>query len=81
MALDTPQGPTSSQWTISVNSVLVVGEYPVPFEIKAMPDNPDADGVLETVQKMVDLISSSPDFVVTYAQRTYGYTQRILPTT
>jgi hypothetical protein len=80
MPLNAPEGPSASQWSINVNSVLLIGEYPVPFRIEATPDNPDADGVLETIQKMIDLIDSSPDFTVNYAQRSYTYTQRVTPT-
>jgi len=80
MPLGTPEGPTASQWTINAVSDLRVGEYPVPFEIKAMPDNPDADGVYEIIQRFIDLIDSSPDFQVTYANRSYGYQQRVTPT-
>jgi hypothetical protein len=80
MPLGTPQGPTQSQWTINATSVLTVGEYTVPFEIKATPDDPDADGVEEIVQRLVDLIDSSEHFTVNYAGRSYGYQQRMTPT-
>jgi hypothetical protein len=80
MPLDTPEGPTQSQWTIRAASTSYVGEYTVPFEIKAVPDNPDADGVYEIVQRLIDLLDSSDDFRVTYATRAYGYQQRITPT-
>ncbi|MGI5443832.1 hypothetical protein ACQEV4_42770 [Streptomyces shenzhenensis] len=80
MALGTPVGPTQSQWTITAVSVLTVGQYTVPFEIRAVPDNPDADGVEAVVQKFVDLIAASGDFTVSYAGRTYGYQQRMTPT-
>lgn len=80
MSLGTPQGPSASVWTINAVSVLAVGEYPVPFEIRALPDNPDADGVSEVIQKFVDLIDGSPDFQVSYAGRTYTYQERMTPT-
>jgi hypothetical protein len=81
MPLSTPDGPQSSQWLINAASILMVGEYPVTFEIRPTPDNPDADGVSEAIQKFVDLIDTSPDFTVNYAGRTYNYQQRMTPTT
>lgn len=80
MPLDTPTGPSQSQWTINATSVLTVGEYTVPFEIKATPDDPDAPGVEPIIQRLVDLIDSSEHFTVTYAGRSYGYQQRMTPT-
>lgn len=80
MPLSDPDGPTSSQWTINAVSVQAIGEYAVPFEIRPMPDNPDADGVEEVIQRFVDHIAASPDFKVTYAGRTYAYQQRMTPT-
>jgi hypothetical protein len=80
MALGAPQGPTQSAWKISVASVLTVGEYPVPFEITAVPDNPDDPAVIAVIQKFVDFLNSSDDFRVTVATRTYAYTERMTPT-
>jgi len=80
MPLGTPEGPTQSQWTLNAVSVLRVGEYPVPFEIRALPDNPDADGVYEIIQRFIDLIDASDDFQMSHATRTYTHIQRITPT-
>ncbi|MGW1796957.1 hypothetical protein ACWCQN_13320 [Streptomyces sp. NPDC001984] len=80
MPLGTPQGPTQSQWKITATSLLLIGEYPVSFDITALADNPDDPGVAETVQKFVDLIAASQDFKVNVATRAYSYTERMTPT-
>ncbi|MEU9972356.1 hypothetical protein [Streptomyces sp. NPDC051014] len=79
MPLGTPQGPTQSRWTVTANSVALVGDYPVSFDVVATTDNPDADGVPEIVQTFVDLIDQSPDFKLASATRSYGYTEQLTP--
>jgi hypothetical protein len=80
MPLGTPEGPTASQWKVTVNSVDSAGDYPVTFSVEATTDNPDAPGVSGIVQQFVDLIASSPKFRLLSATRSYGYSETMTPT-
>lgn len=79
MPLGTPQGPSQSQWKVTANSVVLVGDYPVSFDATVATDNPDADGVADIVQQFVDLIAKSPDFRLVSASRSYGYSEQMTP--
>lgn len=80
MPLGTPVGPSQSQWKISADSVERVAEYPVTFSVTVSTDNIDAVGVPDVVQKFVDLIASSPAFVLRSAARTTVYAESMTPT-
>lgn len=80
MPLGTPEGPTASQWKITVNSTDSAGDYPVVFSVDATSDNPDAPGVSDIVQKFVDMINASPSFRLMSATRSYGYSEQMTPT-
>lgn len=80
MPLGNPEGPTQSQWTVAVGSVVHIGDYPVTFNITATTDNPDAPEVPAIVQTFVDMIAGSKDFQVYSAARTYSFSEQITPT-
>ena len=79
MPLGPPQGPSQSQWQIAADSIVMIGDYPVRFNVAATTDNPDADGVADIVQKFVDLVAGSADFKMISASRSYTYSQPITP--
>lgn len=80
MPLGTPEGPTASQWKLAANSVDVVADYTVAFNVTATTDNPDAPGVAAIVQKFVDMIAASSQFQLMSATRSYSYSEPITPT-
>lgn len=80
MPLGTPQGPSQAQWKIIADSVERVAEYPVTFTTVVSTDNIDAEGVPAVVQQYVDLIASSPNFVLRSAARTSTYAESMTPT-
>ncbi|MFD3498775.1 hypothetical protein [Streptomyces sp. NPDC058678] len=80
MPLSSPEGPYQARYTVSANSVDKIGEYPVTFDVAVSTDNIDAEGVPEVVQQFVDLIASSPDFVLRSAGRTSTYSESMTPT-
>lgn len=80
MALGEAQGPSQTKWTISADSVDRVAEYPVTFTVTVSTDNLDDPAVTTVVQKFVDLLASSPQFVLRTAARTSLYAEPMTPT-
>jgi hypothetical protein len=80
MPLGNPEGPTASQWKVTVGSTDMAGDYPVTFEAVATADNPDAPEVAGIVQKFVDMVNASGSFRLLSAERTYSYSEAITPT-
>ncbi len=80
MPLGNPQGPSQAKWTITADSVNRVAEYPLTFTTVVSTDNIDAPGVPAIVQAFVDLIASSPTFVLRSAGRTSTYSESMTPT-
>ncbi|MFE7273048.1 hypothetical protein [Streptomyces sp. NPDC057623] len=80
MPLGSPEGPTQSQWKVSARSVDRVGDYPVEIAVSLSVDNPDDPAMAPIVQKLVDLIAGSPDFLLSSAARSYSYSESMTPT-
>lgn len=80
MPLGEPVGPSQTQWTISADSIDKVTGYPVTFTATVFTDNLDDPAVTPVVQKFVDLVDSSPEFVLRSAARTSSYAESMTPT-
>ncbi|KMS68407.1 hypothetical protein ACZ91_66900 [Streptomyces regensis] len=80
MPLSPPEDLGHSAWAVQIRHTSIVAGYPVHFQAVLDTEIPDHPDVIAIVQKFVDVLDSSPEFVVWRAVRTYPRTQLMTPT-
>lgn len=80
MTLEAPQDTPDFAFEIIGHSVENVGDYTVEYQMTMQTDNNGSPAALAIVQKMVDLLAASPDFVLSSALRRHTRTEPISPT-
>lgn len=75
-----PQGPSGHQYSLTFDSVAQIdGYYPVKFQVSVSTEYVGNEAVPGIVQSFVDMVSASPDFVLSSAVRRTQYTENLTP--
>lgn len=80
MAYSTPTATGNRAYQLNVQSVQPVGDYYVHITCTATTDDMNSDVLASIFQKFVDLVASSPDFIIPSAVRSQEYTEIVTPT-